>query len=537
MSESSSVTIPQIQKLQGAANFHAWRGIAKTFLMVMDVWEIVNGETRKPALEKATDRAKWMRKAVRAQAFLLSNIDESLTPLIALAEDAHQSWTILEDKFDRKTVTNLHSLLKSIFNLKCTNKREVAAHITRFDEMWQRFTVRTRTSGSTEPDSKDESLETLLKPLAESDRAKGAFFLTSLPTSLDYVVENITTKPSVTYTDICNKLLDMFPAGSNTATASNSAFATTDGTTDRGKRKGKGSDKVCTYCKSKGRRGLGHLISECYTKQRDDGKHVAAAAMDSKPAETLREDSNYAFTAGWPKTPISDRWIFDSAATSHMTPNRAGVENARPTDRVVTVGGGHELRATHIGSAKLTTLLSDGTTETLTLNDTLVVPELQFPLLSWPRMAEAGANKTGDKSGTIVYHKGVKILETVSGLLGRLQVVRVPEPEVAAVSVMQLHRKLAHLPPSAFPTLHTCNGLPPIPLVSGPFDCPSCSKAKFTRTIPKKRESKATHPFEAIHSDVCGPFSTQTPGGSRYFISAVDEFSHYVLGLSKAKVG
>ena len=340
MAESSSVTIPQIQKLQGAANFHAWRGIAKTFLMVMDVWEIVNGETRKPAAEKAADRAKWTRKAVRAQAFLLSNIDESLTPLIALAEDAHQAWTILEDKFDRKTVTNLHSLLKSIFNLKCTNKREVAAHIAKFDEMWQRFTVRTRTPGPTVSDSKEEPLETLLKPLAESDRAKGAFFLTSLPTSLDYIVENLTSKPSVTYTDICNKLLDMFPAGSNTATASNSAFATTEGAMDRGKRKGKGSDKVCTYCKSKGRRGLGHLISDCYTKQRDDSKQVpvAAAALDTKQGEQpIRDDTNYAFVLGVRKTPITDCWVFDSAATSHMTPNIAEVEDARPTDRVVIV--------------------------------------------------------------------------------------------------------------------------------------------------------------------------------------------------------
>lgn len=72
-------------------------------------------------------------------------MDESLTPLIALADDAHQAWAILEDKFDRKTVTNLHSLLKAIFNLKCTNKREVSGHIAKYDELWQRFTVQTRT--------------------------------------------------------------------------------------------------------------------------------------------------------------------------------------------------------------------------------------------------------------------------------------------------------------------------------------------------------------------------------------------------------
>lgn len=123
----------------------------------------------------------------------------------------------------------------------------------------------------------------------------------------------------------------------------------------------------------------------------------------------------------------SDRWIFDSAATSHMTPNRVSLENRRPTDQTITIGGEYELRATEIGSAKLTILLSDGTTRELTLRDTLVVPELQFPLLSWPRMAEAGANKTGDKNGTIVFRNGERILETVRGPYSRLQSVRVPE--------------------------------------------------------------------------------------------------------------
>ena len=255
------------------------------------------------------------------------------------------------------------------------------------------------------------------------------------------------------------------------------------------------------------------------------------AAVDSKPTDTSTGgENNYAFSITAEGNQLTaDHWVFDSAATSHMTPHRALIENPRPIDRVVTVGGGYQLQATEIGSAIVTTLLSDGTTRTITLKDTLVVPKLQFSLLSWPRMADGGAYKTGDKQGTIVYRKGERILETVQGPVGRLQVVRTPKSleEIAAVSVMQLHRKLAHLPPSSFPALQGSVGLPPIPAVNGPFDCPSCNKAKFTRTIPKRRETKAPHPFHSIYSDICGPFSVKTPGGSRYFISAIDESTHY----------
>lgn len=218
---STTVVIPRIQKLQGAANFHTWRGIAKTFLMVMGVWDIVSGETTKPS----------------------------------------------EDK--------------------------VAA--------------------GSEGDSK--SLEAILKPLAESDRAKGVFFLTSLPSSLDYVVENLTTKPSITYTDICNKLQDLFPAGSATSRG-NSAFATTthsesdsepesesENGKNRGKKKGKGSSKVCTYCQSKGRPGQGHVVEKCWTKQRDEGRQAAAmaaaaVAVDLRPADMSAGSDNYLYGDG-----------------------------------------------------------------------------------------------------------------------------------------------------------------------------------------------------------------------------------------------
>ena len=110
------------------------------------------------------------------------------------------------------------------------------------------------------------------------------------------------------------------------------------------------------------------------------------------------------------------------------------------------------------------------------------------------------------------------MLETVQGPVGRLQVVRTPKSleEIALVCVTQLYRKLAHLLPSTFPTLRESVGIPPIPSVNRPFDCPSYNQAKFTRTIPKWRES-----------NICGPFTVKTPGGSWYFISAIDESTHY----------
>jgi hypothetical protein len=85
--------------------------------------------------------------------------------------------------------------------------------------------------------------------------------------------------------------------------------------------------------------------------------------VDRQPTEMSAGDNNYALTVTGNETAIADdRWIFDSVATSHMTPNRSSVENSCPINQVVTVGGGYQLQETEIGPAKLTTLLSDGTT-------------------------------------------------------------------------------------------------------------------------------------------------------------------------------
>ena len=193
------------------------------------------------------------------------------------------------------------------------------------------------------------------------------------------------------------------------------------------------------------------------------------------------------------------------------------------------IGNGDEVHATAIGTPAINAELSNGSLNRITLCHTLYIPELRFSLLSWRKMAEAGAEKVGDVRGTKIYKNGNLALETVPH--GGLEIVRAKK-ETAAITVMQLHRQLAHLPPSAFSTLKgSLDGIPEggIPKADSQFSCDACMKAKFIRTIPKTRTTKAQSIFETVHTDICGPFSHETPTGSRYFISFLDEFSHYSL--------
>ena len=62
--------------------------------------------------------------------------------------------------------------------------------------------------------------------------------------------------------------------------------------------------------------------------------------------------------------------------------------------------------------------------------------------------------------------------------------------------------------------------------------CSGCALGKQTRVsyMPKSPD-QAKKLLEVIHSDVCGPMQTHTFSGKRYFVTFIDEYSHYCVVL------
>ena len=59
------------------------------------------------------------------------------------------------------------------------------------------------------------------------------------------------------------------------------------------------------------------------------------------------------------------------------------------------------------------------------------------------------------------------------------------------------------------------------------FDCVSCQLGKQPVFPFNTSESISTDIFDIIHSDVWGPSSISSIGGSRYFVVFVDDYSRY----------
>src|ERR1700738_456261 len=53
--------------------------------------------------------------------------------------------------------------------------------------------------------------------------------------------------------------------------------------------------------------------------------------------------------------------------------------------------------------------------------------------------------------------------------------------------------------------------------------CVSCLEGKMDRKYNKQSSTRASKKLDLIHSDLCGPFPTNSVSGSRYFIIFVDD--------------
>jgi hypothetical protein len=59
-----------------------------------------------------------------------------------------------------------------------------------------------------------------------------------------------------------------------------------------------------------------------------------------------------------------------------------------------------------------------------------------------------------------------------------------------------------------------------------PTSCEVCITGKHTQKFERSKQTRATKPFEFIHSNVCGPLKSSI-GGASYYIVYADDFTRY----------
>jgi len=210
-------------------------------------------------------------------------------------------------------------------------------------------------------------------------------------------------------------------------------------------------------------------------------------------------------------TSAQEGWWADSCSTVHITNDLSDKSNPQLYVWVITTGAG-PVFSTHIGTT---------TVQGINLMGVLVVPNFPRKIISTGDITSQGGRLSlGQKVGELTFQgRTIRLIA-----VGKLHKV---EEEEAMTTDMEWHERYGHLPFQAFSKVPEA----PVSFRASRYECDKCAKAKMVKPVsPAQNNQIRTKALgELVHSDVCGPFSTQDARGNRYIVTLIDDFSRFVM--------
>ena len=204
----------------------------------------------------------------------------------------------------------------------------------------------------------------------------------------------------------------------------------------------------------------------------------------------------------------------------------------------VTLGDRNTLEATGQGNVSLEMRLSAGKTKRCVLRNVLHVPNLAYNLLSVTKASEARKVVKLDDFGCQIVNKSNKIIAiaTKVGTLYYLEYNKLKKNQ--QLNVIEKKSKERHW--------HRCYGhlgeqnlkkLAGKRLVHS-FDydvskeigsCEACIGGKHHKSFRAlHRGTCSKEPLDLVHSNVCGKMNAKSLGGAEYFLTFINDRTHYV---------
>lgn len=506
----------RITKLNGG-NYQTWKFKMELLLIKEDLWDVVSQDTPDPVT------AAWETKDRKARATIGLLLEDSQLHLVRKETTAKATWSALKQYHEKSTLSNKVSLLKRLCTLKLTEGGNMETHLTQMDDLI-------------------DQLSSLGETLAQ--QLTVALLLSSLPDSFGTLITALETRPEADLTVelVKNKLIEEYKRrNENTAAAtandqqalkvSHSSTKPVDSTKTMNYQK---QGLECFFCKKPN-----HMKKDCrkyieWKKKNPDHKAKAARHCD----EGVENPDEYAcFRAS--ETDSRNSWYVDSGASSHMCRDKNFFMELNEQHKgQIVIADGKKLMASGIGAGYLD-CNHDDQFKRIKVTDVLYVPELKENLISVKRLT---ANKLkvvfeGESCQILKDSKPIAFAKQQNGLYELNLSERALMSSEANSCIHVWHNRFGHRDPNAIKSLeHQLDDFQMKPCQVKQV-CECCIAAKMTRKpFPKQSESRSSEVLELIHTDVCGPMQTATPGGNRYFMTMIDDYSKYtVLYLLKNK--
>ncbi|KAI0993409.1 hypothetical protein K3495_g14775, partial [Podosphaera aphanis] len=360
-----------------------------------------------------------------------------------------------------------------------------------------------------------------MHPISYLVKHKRDFLLGFLSRHRKNIVDNLTTKDELTFTEVKQRLLDIdYDTPQHSALVTRSSGVKKPAKLTKAANVSKSQPKECTYCKKLHPRvAAGHFWTECQRLKQFKQNEAKGKTPTEEAHMTHRAEENVSKTL----------FYFDTCATAHMCPHPDRFEFIDACSGLVKSSSGGNMEVVGKGSVLLGCKLSDGTISSFLLKNVLYVPQLELPLFSWKKERLNGL-KLYDNGNIMCLQKHDKtVIEAhFNGSLPSIPEVDLTDINIACSTYEFWHEALCHSAPSSVSkTKGMILNSELIPDCPANFHCQACSLSKSKHHTPKHATKRATHRGEYIHTDLCGPFPIISLSNLLYYISFVDDATRY----------
>jgi hypothetical protein len=508
--------LARIAKLNNS-NYQTWKFKVELLLTKDDLWDAISKATPNPITDK------WQTKDQKARATIGLLLEDNQLNLIRKQTTAKGTWMALQAYHEKSTLSNKVSLLRKLCALKLTETGSMEDHLRQMEDIIDR-------------------LASLGEALAE--QLTVALFLSSLPESYSTLITALETRPEEDLTQelVKNKLLEEYRRRTENASVYSEADDQKALKTESFKSKeqyerNRQSYKItCFFCKKPN-----HVKKECkkymeWKKKHPDHKVKAVCEEASNKSKDQEDDEDPSFSCFSVEqeciNKIDCNWYIDSGATSHMCSDKSLFKNINETYRSqVKLANGHKLQTKGIGDIMLrgNSENEDGTVSNIKLLNVLYVPELIGHLISVKTLTSKGYEVIfrGDKCLIMRENRMITAATERQGLY-ELCLWTSEQKEKHCIHVW--HNRLGHRNPDIIRKMEkqvTAEGFS-LCQCAVKKACECCIKAKMVRKpFPKEASSSSVQLLDLIHTDVCGPMQTVTPGNKKYYMTMIDDHSRY----------
>ena len=232
----------------------------------------------------------------------------------------------------------------------------------------------------------------------------------------------------------------------------------------------------------------------------------------------------------------TSNWLCDSGASSSMSRDRSIFLGLRSDRRAIPLANGSVIYSEGLGSI---CFMSDSNYYII-IHDILFIPPLASGLFASNQFARRHRDDYSEVLEFPVHrwiNRRMGATEFTATIrdndLAYLDWKPAPTIQSANVTIAELHTRLNHLPHSAVRLLVRNRAVLGLPnQISGPTSdvfCEDCINGRLTRAPHTKLAAQAARPLLRVFSDVHGPLPVHSHHGHLYWVTFIDDYSHFLL--------